>query len=289
MAGSILAGKKGMIIPAALAVLAVLLSYQYLQKQEQELGFKAEPLPVLVATKDVPRMTRLDESVMEAQKAPRSFIQPGALTDLREAVNQVNLVPILKGEQILGTKLAAFGRETGLAIKVPKGLRGVTVATTDISGVAGLVKPGNYVDVVGTFDFGDRSKSDMKTYTILQDVMVLAVEQNLGAESEAARARTKAQQETDSSGSSGMGGGRHNASQNVTLALAPAQVQDLVLAQEAGRLTLALRSTFEGHGPEKLNPANLKDILGVNDKVIFNQRPPWREIRGTATSGGLVP
>ncbi len=289
MALSMLSGKKGILIPAALGLLAVLLTYQYIRQREQALGFLAEPLPVLVATKDIPRMTKLDETLLEVQKIPRKYVQPGSLSTVRDAVNQVSAAPIIKGEQILGTKLLVFGVDTGLAIKVPAGLRGVTVATTDVSGVAGLVRPGNYVDVLGTFDFGDRQKSEEKTFTLLQNVLVLAVEQNLGPESEAAKAKTMAEQSAGPSGIINLPnipmtpGSRGKA--NVTLALPPKQAQDLVLAQEAGKISLTLRSIFEGHQTQNLPSTTLGDLLGVKEKVMFRPRPAWRELRGTSVGG----
>jgi len=279
VAGSILAGKKGIVIPLVLAVLAVLITYQWLKQKERQLLLRGQPVPVLVAVKDIPRMTKIDKGLVAVRRVPRQFLQPGALTSIKEALGQVTISPILKGEQILGTKLVAPGVETGLAIKVPKGMRAVTVATDAVSGVAGLIKPGNYVDVLGTFEFGDGKKSDQKSFTIFQNVLVLAVNQSVGPESEVARARTMAERVK------GGGGGvtaflRRPRASTVTLALTPAQAQALVLAQNTGRLTLTLRSLFEGRGQQPLAPSTLNSVLGIQEKVMFVPRP-WHEIRGT--------
>lgn len=284
MAQSFLAGKKGLIIPLALGVIALLLTFQYISQREKALGLMAEPVPVLMAKQDLPRMTRLDETVVEVTQVPRQYLQPGALTAVKEALNQVTAAPILKGEQVLGTKLVAYGVETGLAVKVPKGLRAVTLSVTDVSGLAGLIKPGNYVDVLGTFEFGDMKRSDQKTFTVFQNVLVLAVGQQMGPESEAAKALTMAEQNKREgmggipAGMSGMG--RPDAVRTVTLALDPQQTEGLVLAQNAGQLSLVLRSLFEGRDSAPLAPVSLESLLGVRDKVLF-QPNAWREIRGT--------
>ena len=284
MAKSILAGKKGIIIPAALAVLALLLTFQYIKQREEALGLRAEPVKVVVAKQNIPRLTRLDETLVEVNEIPRQFVQPGALKSLKEVMRQVNTAPILKGEQVLGTKLAAFGAETGLAIKVPKGMRAVTVATNLVTGVAGLIKPGNFVDVLGTFEFGDMKKSDKKTFTVFQNVLVLAVEQNIGIESEAAKAMTMKEREEKGSapqvpGSLPFGRTKKGAT-NATLALTPQQAQGLVLAQSSGDISLVLRSIFESREVAPLAPSNLNNLLGTNEKVMFQIRP-WKEIRGT--------
>ena len=284
MAKSVLAGKKGIIIPAALAVLALLLTFQYIKQREEALGLRAEPVKVVVAKQNIPRLTRLDETLVEVQEIPRQFVQPGALKSLKEVMRQVNTAPILKGEQVLGTKLAAFGAETGLAIKVPKGMRAVTVATDPVSGVAGLIRPGNFVDVLGTFEFGDMKKSDKKTFTVFQNVLVLAVEQNIGIESEAAKAMTMAERKEKGNappvpGSLPFGRNKKGAA-NATLALTPLQAQGLVLAQSSGDVSLILRSIFESREVAPMAPTNLNNLLGTNEKVMFQIRP-WKEIRGT--------
>ncbi len=277
MAGSIFAGKKGIIIPVALGIIAVLLSYQWLKQKERQLLLRGQPVPVLVAMKDIPRMTRIGPELVKVQTVPRQFLQPGALTAVKEAVGQVTISPVLKGEQVLGTKLVAPGVETGLAIKVPKGMRAVTVATDEVSGVAGLIQPGNYVDVLGVFEFGDGKRSDQKGYTIFQNVLVLAVAQNVGPESDAAKARTMAEIEKAGGAARLL---RRPMASTVTLALAPQQAQALVLGQSSGRLSLSLRSMFEGKEVQTLVPTTLNSMLGIQEKVLYTPRP-WNEIRGT--------
>jgi len=283
VAQSFLAGKKGIVIPLALGLVALLLTFQYISQREKALGLMAEPVPVLVAKQDLPRLTRLDETVVEVRQVPRQYLQPGVLTAVKEAHNQVTNTPVLKGEQVLGTKLVAYGVETGLAIKVPKGLRAVTLSVNDVSGLAGLIQPGNFVDVMGTFEFGDIKQSNQKTFTIFQNVLVLAVGQTLGLESEAAKALTQAERERREGLSSlpaGIPGlGRAEAVRTVTLALDPGQAQGLVVAQASGQLSLALRSLFEGREAAPLAPVSLETLLGVRERVMF--QPNWREIRGS--------
>ncbi len=283
MARNLFSGKMGIIIPAALAVLAVLLTYQYIHQKERELGFLAEPLPVLVVTQNIPRLTRLDQSMLAVEQVPRRFVQPGAITAMADAVDQVTIVPILQGEQVLGTKLVSYGMETGLAVKVPRGLRAVSIRVTDESGVAGLIKPGDFVDLLATFEFGSFDKSDQKTYTLLQSVLVLAVEQNLGIESDVAtamRARDQGNQERGFFVARAQSGPISKADRpTVTLGVLPEQAQGVVLAQETGELYLSLRSMFEDRVAVSLSSTGLKELLGLQEKVYVTP-PRWREYRG---------
>ncbi len=282
---SILSGKKGILIPLALGLLAILLTFQYIRQRERALMLRGQAVPVLVAKKDIPRLTRIDEGLVVLKLVPKEFKQPGALDTVKDAMGQVTTAPILKGEQVLGTKLVPPGVDTGLAIKVPKGMRAVTVATSPVSGVAGLIKPGNYVDVLGTFEFGDGKKSDQKAYTVFQNVLVLAVNQDLGPESQVTRALTMAQRRSKRGGGGGLQaalGALRPRGGTVTLALTPEQAQGLVLCQQTGRITLTLRSLFGASQVKAMPPASLQSVLGIQEKVIFQPRP-WHEIRGTQT------
>ncbi|WP_152555232.1 Flp pilus assembly protein CpaB [Desulfonatronum thiodismutans] len=283
MAKSVFSGKMGIIIPAALALLAVLLTFQYIHQKERELGFLAEPLPVLVVNRNVPRLTRLDRTMLTVEQIPRRYVQPGALSAYEDAVDQVTIVPMLQGEQLLGTKLVAYGIETGLAVKIPKGLRAVTIGVTDESGVAGLIKPGDFVDVLGSFEFGGRDKSDMQTFTLYQSVLVLAVEQHLGVETDAAKSIERSLIEQRQIREQRL---MRKDRPTVTLALLPDQAQGLVLAQETGYLYLTLRSMFEERVAVTLGSTGLKELLGLKDKVYVTP-PRWREIRGEREGFGF--
>lgn len=283
MAKSVFSGKMGIIIPAALALLAVLLTFQYIHQKERELGFLAEPLPVLVVNRNVPRLTRLDRTMLTVEQIPRRYVQPGALSAYVDAVDQVTIVPMLQGEQLLGTKLVAYGIETGLAVKIPQGLRAVTIGVTDESGVAGLIKPGDFVDVLGSFEFGGRDKSDMQTFTLYQSVLVLAVEQHLGVETDAAKSIERSLIEQRQIREQRL---MRKERPTVTLALLPDQAQGLVLAQETGYLYLTLRSMFEERVAVTLGSTGLKELLGLKDKVYVTP-PRWREIRGEREGFGF--
>ncbi|NCC25003.1 MAG: Flp pilus assembly protein CpaB [Deltaproteobacteria bacterium] len=290
MARNIFSGKMGILIPAALALLAMLLTYQYIHQKERDLGFLAEPIPVLMVNQNVPRLTRLDQTMLAVEQIPRRFVQPGALTDMADAVDQVTIVPMLQGEQVLGTKLVAYGAETGLAVKIPKGLRAVTLALTEQGAVAGLIKPGDFVDIIGTFEFGDFNKSDQRTYTLLQSVLVLAVDQNMGIESEAARAVAQSagnDRDRQALAKRAMAMAGKQDRPNVTLGLLPDQIQKVVLAQETGTIALSLRSMFEDRSTIKVQPTDMKELLGIQEQVSVSPLR-WREYRGGREGFGIM-
>ncbi len=127
----------------------------------------------------------------------------------------------------------ALTPETRLAIRVPVGMRAISIATTDEIAVAGLIRPGDHVDVQAVYPgqdalTGARRDGRSRAETLLQMVQVLAVggvvvgtgPENAGSENppEPIAART------------------------VTLALAPNQISTLSLAKNTGALYLSLRN-----------------------------------------------
>lgn len=278
-----LSGKKGIFIPVIFGIVAMILTWQYINQKEKQLGLQGELIPVLIATKDIPRLVRIDETMIEEKKIPKQFVQPGVLAVKKEALDQLTTVSILKGEQVLGTKLASYGLATGLAIKIPKGMRAVTIRVDEESGIAGLIKPGDYVDAVASFEFGDGQKSNQKVYTIMQSILVLAVNQALDPMGGAGKSR-------DDVGKGGKGlmdtadSRDRDKVTNISVGVTPEQAQNLILAREAGHVRFLLRSMFDDRQAKSLSSTSLKELLGLPDKVYVAPPMMWREFRGTKES-----
>ena len=71
--------------------------------------------------------------------------------------------------------------------------------------------------------------------------------------------------------------------ENVTLLVDPPQVQELILAQQIGVLTLALRSDFDAGETADLEILDPLGLLNVNVPVKPRSQPAWQEIRGAAS------
>ncbi len=139
-------------------------------------------------------------------------------------------VPVAKGHILQWSDLKpASTRKEGLTSIIPMGYRAVAIPVDNISSVAGLIRPGNHIDIIGTFRFpemqGDRAL-DTLTLTLLQNVIVLAVGNNMG---KAFTANETVQRSYSS----------------VTLSLSPNEVEMIVFAAQKGKLTLSLRNYEE--------------------------------------------
>jgi len=158
---------------------------------------------------------------------------PSAATPA-ELIGQVATRAIAEGALI---PRDAVGGEEKLAIRVPVGMRAISIDTTAEIAVAGLVRPGDRVDVQVVYPGADaingsRGAGRSRAQTLLQMVQVLAVgDAVLGAQAvSASNDRLSAPQPP---------------ARTVTLALSPEQVSLLSLAKNTGALTLSLRNPVD--------------------------------------------
>jgi pilus assembly protein CpaB len=267
-----------------LALVAVAL---YLNVRERSLLELAALQDVVVSTRDILSNTVIDERNVAAARVPQKYVQPGALTSMSDAVGRVAAVPIPRGSQVTGTGLQEGGREA-LAFQVPRGMRAVTVAVNDVTGVAGLVKAGNFIDLVGIFEYGvpsgnaggqtTYSQERTEALTLAQNVQVVAV----GAEVKGAPSAPRAPQPAEGQ-QAAVPVPEKISIQSMTLLLTPQQVQEVVLAQQIGSLTVSLRSNLDAGQVVDLPRLDPLTMLKVQTPVPVKTRPQpvWREIRGT--------
>jgi Flp pilus assembly protein CpaB len=99
-------------------------------------------------------------------RLPVAYAPPEALTDISKAAGRVALADLAPGEVVTETRLARV-RAGPVASLVPQGLRAFAVQT---SLPAGLVAPGDHVDVLATFNTGQAH-----TETVVDGVEILLV------------------------------------------------------------------------------------------------------------------
>lgn len=190
---------------------------------------KAEHLAVMEWPKD---LYPDDTTVFESQEA---------------VLGRTARLAMVPGEPLFRQKVAGMDAGGGLPIVIPKGYRAVSVSVTDVSGVAGFVKPGDRVDVLAQVSTDVQEQSVQLSKMILQNVLVLASEQNMLDERIAAskpieqaqednKVDEKERRKKDKKAS------KPKVAKNVTLALTPAEAETLTLAAEMGNITLALRN-----------------------------------------------
>ncbi|MGB9921067.1 MAG: Flp pilus assembly protein CpaB, partial [Moorellales bacterium] len=210
-----------------IAFAAAISVYWYLQGLKQTYRESGHFRSVVVAAQRIPPRTRITAEMVAVKDLPARYLDANTVTELEAVVGKVSRTEILPGEILRRERLA--GEEDlaeGLALQVPSGLRAVTVAVNEVSGLAGLLRPGDKVDVLSTFERRDTAGGQGLPVTalIVQNVKVLSVDQALDSSEEAAK------------------GKKQIPYRNVTLLVSPAQAQYLTLGSEKGSIRLLLRS-----------------------------------------------
>jgi pilus assembly protein CpaB len=235
------------IIGVLLALMAVFMAKSYIDQQRQQVEADAKrkiaaiqqnisknEVKVFVANKDIPRGGAISSDNMEINIVPEQYRQPQAISSADRAIGMVAIVPISKGEQLSLNKLAQPRQLGGLAEGTPVGKRAITIAVDNISSVGGLVKPGDYVDVMALVPVpvttpDGKQVSQVAVMPLFQNILVLAVGQDIGAITSASGGRKESEK-------------RSEGSPLITLALEPQDANLIAFVQEQGKLRLTLRS-----------------------------------------------
>lgn len=240
--------------------------------------------PVVVAKVDIPARTLVTTSMVEVVLVPEDVRNLLAYADPALVDGQITRFPIAAKEQVLSSKLvqsSTAATSRSLSYVIPPGKRAFAINTTDVQNAGGLLLPGDYVDVVVVYDVeflnasGERETSDsFLVNTIFQNVEVLAVSQvvnDVVAEARPTPAAGGAASTTITTQANGQRPRNSEASAQpgaatVTLSLTPEQVQKMYLAEENGRIRLAVRPFQEGEEQpvdfvteDELFPRNLRN------------------------------
>jgi len=157
---------------------------------------------------------------------PSESVPEGAILEASGLEGRVLSASLQPGEPIVIGKLAPVGAMTGLVQRLRPGHRALSVKVNEASGVNGFIQPGHRVDVIahlpgqGAPSLGALARNEEAvSFTVLQDLLVLAVDREASAEQ--AKPRQTAV---------------------VTLELAPQDAERLEHARNAGTVSLILRA-----------------------------------------------
>ncbi len=133
---------------------------------------------VLVAARDLPLRVVLEQADLATRDVPTELVLDDAITDPNEALGKLTTVDIAKGEMILRRRLLApdyVGPRAAVVMSPTQVLIGMPA--TDLLINVGIVRPGDRVDLLYTYDFKASTpvSDSVKTLTVLQDLQVAAV------------------------------------------------------------------------------------------------------------------
>jgi len=230
-----------LVVALVLGGIAAVLGVSYLNSARGTIASESQPIEVLVAQDNLPRGLSIEElmqqGLVKTEQVPRRFVAADAVSSARIVEGQVLAVPLSAGQQL--TKAGfQFASQAGLSYTVPEGFIGLTVAVDDVSGVAGLLKPGDNVMVFATLKPKNGNDAAYTTQ-LIPKARVLAVGSSVTAE-QSPTSETRQTGVLSSASQSASAAG--SAYRSITLALSVIDAERVAFVEELGVLQLGLLS-----------------------------------------------
>lgn len=243
--------KKIILLAIILSLFTSLFIYSYINRVTKTTK-PTDLVKVYVAAKTIPSRAMISAADVKEIEIDKKYVLPGAYQNKAEIIGKRVKDPVLEGEQILKDRLADEAK-MNLSYSIPEGKRAVSINVNEASVVANFIRPGDYVDIVGTFEKEDVTEADKKivypkiTKVVLQNVMVLGIGQDNHIPE---------------------GESKKDIPKTVTLAIDTQDTEKLVYSSEVGVLRLALRPVGDTQNVQTGGVIR-KEITGDKGAVIF--------------------
>ncbi|WP_418791039.1 Flp pilus assembly protein CpaB [Phosphitispora sp. TUW77] len=224
---------KKVLLLALFCGLMTAIALNFYLKSVQESVTNVKTKSVAVANARIPEKTLITANMVTMKDIPAEYVNSHAVSDMSQVVGSTARAEIEAGEQILDTKVVKIDSDRqSLAYSIPLGMRAISIKINEQTGVGGLLKPGDRVDVLGTVeveifspDPNVNTTREIKTHVLLQNAEVLAVGTDIG--------EPKAEGEKNSASAS---------AGTVTLAVPNEKTQLVAYMASKGDLYLTLRA-----------------------------------------------
>lgn len=128
---------------------------------------------VVVAARDIPPGATLTSDDLKVLKIENPTAPANVATNPSAIFTRVAKVQIPAGQMVHESFLAERGVAGGLPGVIAPGFRAMTIEVNEFSGVAGLLEPGNRIDIVARV--ADAEGEGQMSRTIVQNVPIIAV------------------------------------------------------------------------------------------------------------------
>jgi pilus assembly protein CpaB len=229
---------RGIIVTAlaALCGISAVIGANQWRNSQAPAGGAVETVDVIVAMVEIAPYEQIKKELLGIQKWPKANVPPGAVLNVEEVLDWYSMGMIIAGEPLIKAKLS--NQPMGLTAKINTGMRAISVLTPNYSSsVAGLIMPGHRVDVLLTRKGSTGKRAGGFSETLLQNVMILAVDRQIRPDVPGGEQSRNAKQV-----------------QSVTLEVSPPQAERLSSAQLEGEIALVLRGANDNKEVEIEQP-----------------------------------
>lgn len=242
-----------LIAAGALIVAGVAMFYVYHDAYiAQATG--GERVLVVVAARDIAFGEPMQAGWLTTRELPRNYVEERHLraSDMRRLIGVPLAQSVRSGEAILRTDLSVLSDlERTLSGEIPPGKRAMAITARPESSHAGLLRPGDRVDVI--LVVADiRHPGEGQSIVVAQNLMVLSVGQRMVSEWDDDRNRSTTS---------------YNAQVNLEVGLEDAQ--RLTVARQQGQLRVVLRN------PNDASVIEQPDDVPAGDLMVHARRQEW--------------
>lgn len=192
-----------------------------MQAEREQLHRQYQLVNVVVAKADLAAGAMLSSQTVALREVPQTFLHADAVRSERwgEIAGRVLSRAVRSGETILNSHLA-HGVGAGFSAQLPDGMRALTFPVDEEAAISGMLAPGDRIDLL----FTTAAANDSVTVPLLSAVPVIATGVRTQANTNSLPERLQSAP-----------------FRNITVAVTPTDAARITLAQEAGRITVALR------------------------------------------------
>ena len=172
-------------IAVALAALAAILTSVYVVNYKRHVQNGEDKVAVLVASQDIPAGTTgadiIDKKMLDKQTVPRKAVVAGAISSPEQLAQYIATQDVYEGEQV-STRRFAPPREQGIRSQIKGNQRAYQLEGDPNQLLAGTLKAGDHVDVVGSWGIkqGNNGDEAIVSRVVLRNLLVLTAPGDTG-------------------------------------------------------------------------------------------------------------
>ena len=209
---------------------------------------------VVMAAKDIPFGVKLEAFHIETIDWPGTNVPTDSFSDINDVVGRIVKNSFHAGEVINAKRITEHLGGSTLSSLISADSRAISIRVDDVVGVSGFVLPGNHVDILATLVTRINGVPNAKSKTILENIKVLAVDQEASPDKE-----------------------KPAVVRAVTLELKPDEAEKISEAMQEGKIQLTLRNPLDSNRvvreikPVKAQPRPVRKKKPAPSLVVV----PW--------------
>lgn len=240
------------VVAGIVGSIAVWMSSRYIDGRvstlREDIEQQYDMVPVVAAARDLPQGERLGRSTVTLRRIPRKFLPPDYIAParVRDVEGMAFRIPLVAGQVISHGFLTRDFNEAqgGFSEIISPGMRALTFPVDVMSGVGGLLNPGDRIDLI--MSIRSVTSNELVTLPLLQDLQILAVGDSFV-------------------------GANNQRYQHITLEVSPRNSARILQARQEGALTAVLRRRGDDGEAGYNGPMTVADLFDGKYQKYFKK------------------